>query len=97
MLIIRFRHLTDLSFDAEQGVYRGRATIGYSFADDPEITHRATLHGSAEKARQARYSWVEQAVLDAATRRLIERFAELDAAPDNIFAPVAAPVQARAA
>lgn len=97
MLIIRFRHLSDLSYDAEKGAYHGRATIGYSFADDPDITHRATLHASTEKARQARFSWVEQAVLDAATRKLIERFAELDEAPENIFALPGALPRARAA
>lgn len=85
MLIIRFRHLTELRFDASAETYSGLATIGYSFADDPAITHRATLGATAAKARQARYSWVESAVLDAAVRKLMDRFSELDDAPLNIF------------
>lgn len=86
MLIIRFRHLTELRFDAEIESYTGTATIGYSFPDDPGITHRATIGATAARARQARYSWVESAILDAATKKLMDRFAELDDAPANIFA-----------
>lgn len=93
MLIIRFRHLTDLRFDAEAETYAGTATIGYSFADDPGITHRATLAATASKARQARYSWVESALLDCAVRKLMDRFAEIEDWPVNIFADEIAPVR----
>lgn len=87
MLLIRHRHLTEISFDAETEIYSGRVTIGYSFPDDPELTHRATLRAHVAKPRQARYSWIEQAVLDAASRQLIDRFAELaEDMPSNIFA-----------
>jgi hypothetical protein len=86
MLIIRFRHLTELRFDADTQTYSGTVTLGYSFPDDPDLTHRATLSASAHRAHKARYSWIESAVLDAATRRLMERFAEIDSGPDNIFA-----------
>lgn len=87
MLIIRFRHLTELRFDAETQTYSGTVTLGYSFPDDPDLTHRASLRASAHRAHKARYSWIESAVLDAATRKLMERFAEIDSGPDNIFAP----------
>lgn len=86
MLIIRFRHLTELRFDATTQIYSGTVTIGYSFPDDPDLTHRASLSASANKAHKARYSWIESAVLDAASRRLMDRFAEIDSGPDNIFA-----------
>ena len=86
MLIIRFRHLTELRFDADTQTYSGTVTLGYSFPDDPGLTHRATLSACANRAYRARYSWIESAVLDAATRRLMERFAEIDSGPDNIFA-----------
>lgn len=86
MLIVRFRHLTELRFDADQETYSGTVTIGYSFPDDPQITHRATVSANAAKARQARYSWIEAAVLDSAVRKLMDRFAELEFLPVNIFA-----------
>lgn len=86
MLIIRFRHLTELRFDAETETYFGTVTIGYSFPDDAQITHRAMLSASAAKARHARYSWVESAILDCGVRKLMDRFAELEQLPVNIFA-----------
>ena len=86
MLLIRHRHLTDVSFNADTEIYSGRVTIGYSFPDDPEITHHATVRAHAAKPRQARYSWIEQAILDAASRQLIDRFADLaEDMPLNIF------------
>lgn len=86
MLIIRSRHLTELRFDADSGQYSGKVTLRYSFSDDPGITHQARLQASAAKARQARYAWVESAILDAATRVLFDHFAAIDDAPANIFA-----------
>lgn len=96
MLIIRFRHLTELRFDAETQTYSGTVTLGYSFPDDPDLTHRATLSASANRAYRARYSWIESAVMDAATRKLMERFAEIDSGPENIFVIESKPI-ARAA
>ncbi|MCU0814943.1 MAG: hypothetical protein MUF74_00230 [Cypionkella sp.] len=98
MLIIRFRHLTELRFDADSGHYCGKVILGYSFPDDPGATHQARLQATAAKARQARYSWVESAILDAATRILFDRFAAIDDAPANVFAPDPLPEEkARAA
>lgn len=87
MLHIHERRLYGLTFQAETETYSGTVTIGYSFADDPDHTHRANIAASAAKPRQARYSWIEQAILDAASQSLINHFARvLQSVPDNIFA-----------
>ncbi len=86
MLIIRSRTLAALRYCTQTATYTGTATLTFSFADDAATLHRATLGASIARARQARFSWVESALLDAATLRLIRRFAALDDAPVNIFA-----------
>lgn len=91
MLSIQDRHVAEITFNPETETYRGLVSLTYSFHDDPDLQCRANLWAEAQKPRRARYAFVEAALCEAASDALLQRFAELEEGPTNIFA-IPAPV-----